>query len=209
MTEEKQAAEDRKNDKEYNFRRLEAKLEKEKQEILKQNQELKQQLDELKNNYTSKEEEDDDDPYIDKKKLEKWDQKKKKEYKSEMQLTVQQALEKERQEMWMKEHKDFYDVMQHADRFAELDPELADTILKMPESFERQKLVYKNIKILGLDKPKEDKETQAKVNDPRKSYYYSPTGVSPSAGAGPASYTNQERQEAYEKMLQLKESLRI
>ena len=59
--------------------------------------------------------------------------------------------------MWLKNNPDFYEVMNHAQAFADKDPELAESILEMPEGFERQKLVYKNIKALGIHKPAEQK----------------------------------------------------
>jgi len=101
-------------------------------------------------------------------------------------------------------------IQQHADKFAEREPELAETILQMPEGFERQKLVYKNIKALGLHKPAEVKSTiQDKVDANRRSPYYQPSGVgsAPYAAAGDFSPSGQKN--AYQKMQELKNKLRI
>jgi len=101
--------------------------------------------------------------------------------------------------------------MQHVEKFAQMDPELADTILEMPDTFERQKLVYKNIKALGVHKPKVvEASIQAKVDANRKSPYYQPTGVSPAPynnSAGDFSPSGQKN--AYDQMQKLKAQLRI
>ena len=123
MTEQVQE-ETKATDKELNFRKLEAKFEKENEQIRKENEELRKQLEELNTRVASSDDDDDDDPYIDKKKLQKWDQQKSKEYQQQMKQTVQQALEEERQQNWMKQHSDFYEIMQHADKFAEKDSNL-------------------------------------------------------------------------------------
>ena len=123
------------------------------------------------------------------------------------------ALSEERKTNWLKTNSDFYEVMQHAEKFAEKDPELAETILAMPEGFERQKLVYKNIKALGIHKKEDPKESiQAKIDQNRKSPYYQPSGV------GAAPYGNislgrdvspEEGNNAYKRMQELKKRLRI
>jgi len=78
----------------------------------------------------------------------------------------------------MKNNPDFYEVMNHAQKFAERDPELAESILTMPEGFERQKLVYKNIKALGIHKKEEPKPSiQETIDKNRRSPYYQPSGV--------------------------------
>jgi hypothetical protein len=206
MTETAQE-ETKSNDKELNFRKLEAKFEREKEQIRKENEELRQQLEEIKT-YAQTQAEDDDDPYIDKKKLEKWDQKRSKDYEQMTKKTVQKALEEERQQMWLKNNSDFQEVMQHADKFAELDGELAETILRMPEGFERQKLVYKTIKMLGLHKPKEDNDVQKQI-DQRKGYYYQPSSVATGPYSKGGDFSKEGQKDAYQKMKELQQRLRI
>ncbi|MEK6880598.1 MAG: hypothetical protein AABY22_13360, partial [Nanoarchaeota archaeon] len=157
---------------------------------------------------------DDSEPYVEHKRLRKeqakFGQQIKQETQSEIQKAVKTALHEERKQNWMKNNPDFYDVMQHAEKFAQMDPELAETILEMPEGFERQKLVYKNIKALGIHKPVEKQPSiQDKIDSNRRSPYYQPTGVgaAPYSQVGDFSETGQKQ--AYEKMQALKKNLRI
>jgi len=89
-------------------------------------------------------------------------------------------------------------------------PELAESILEMPESFERQKLVYKNIKALGLHQPKPKEPTiQETVDARRKGPYYQPSavGAAPYHSAGDFSASGQKN--AYDKMKELQARLRL
>jgi hypothetical protein len=119
-------------------------------------------------------------------------------------------VEKERKDTWLRNNPDFYDVLQHADKFAERDPELAETILTMPEGFERQKLVYKNIKALGIHKPETKAPSiQEKVDANRRSPYYQPSGVGSAPYAAAGDYSPVGMKNAYQKMQELKSKLRI
>lgn len=199
------------SDKELNFRRQEAMYQKmlaEKDarisEIERQNQARQM----------PPEDEDDDEPYVNKKslnkQLNKFGQQAKQETQSEIQRAVQTALSEERKQNWLKNNADFYDVLQHAETFAQHDPELAETILEMPEGFERQKLVYKNIKALGLHKPKVQETTiQQKVDANRRSPYYQPSGVSNAPYSTVSDYSPSGQKNAYEQMQKLKSQLRI
>ncbi len=100
--------------------------------------------------------------------------------------------------------------MSHAQKFADNDPELAETILQMPEGFERQKLVYKNIKALGLHKPAQKQSTiQEKIDQNRRSPYYQASGVGSAPYASQGDFSAGGQKNAYEKMLELKKNLRI
>ena len=110
----------------------------------------------------------------------------------------------------MKQNPDFYDVMQHAQAFADKDPELAETILSMPEGFERQKLVYKNIKALGMHKKEEPKATiQDKIEANRRSPYYQPSGMASPGYSSGGDYSEAGKKNAFDKMQELKKRLRI
>src|SRR5687767_9654641 len=184
---ENQVQEQQLSNKELNFRALEQKYQ---QQLAAERAEKERLLQELqqKQKNQSDEEEEDTEPYVDHKKLKKEQaklgQQIKQETQTEIQRAVQKALNEERKQSWMKNNPDFYDVMQHAEKFAQMDPELAETILEMPEGFERQKLVYKNIKALGLHKPQaKEPSIQDKIDANRRSPYYQPSGV----GAAPYS----------------------
>jgi hypothetical protein len=199
------------SDKELNFRKQEAMYQKMLEERDRRLAEIEERLNARKN---ADDDDEDDDTFIDRKKLEKklskFGEQTQKQTQSEIQKAVQLALADERRQNWLKSNPDFREVMQHAEKFAEKDPELAETILEMPDGFERQKLVYKTIKAMGLHKPEEKQSTiQDKVNQNKRSPYYQPSGVgsAPYAGAGDFSQSGQKN--AYEKLQELKRNLRI
>jgi hypothetical protein len=160
-------------------------------------------------------EDEDDEPYVDHKKLEKklakFGEQNQKQTQTEIQRAVQTALHEERKNNWLKQNNDFHEVLQHADKLAQRDPDLAESILEMPESFERQKLVYKNIKALGLHKsPEKVPSIQDKIDANKRSPYYQPSGVGTApytSSSGDFSSTGQK--EAYAKMQELKNRMRL
>jgi hypothetical protein len=205
------------NDKEHNFALLRNQLERERQEKQAYQEEIERLRKMAQENARPPQQDDDDDddePYIDKKRLKKEAARVKseaiKESQNYVQEAVSQALKEERKQMWLKNNPDFYDVMQHAQKFAEKDPELAETILAMPEGFERQKLVYKNIKALGIHKPPEEKPSiQSKIDQNRKSPYYQPGGVGSAPYNAVGDFSQGGQKTAYEKMKELQSRLRI
>ncbi len=210
---ENQAQEQQISNKELNFRALEQKYQ---QQLAQERTEKEKLVLELqqRQQINSSDEEQDDEPYIDHKRLRKeqakFGQQIKQETQSEIQKAVHKALNEERKQNWMKSNSDFYDVMQHAERFAQLDPDLAESILEMPEGFERQKLVYKNIKALGLHKPQvKESSIQDRVDANRRSPYYQPTGVGSSPYSQVGDFSDGGQKQAYEKMQALKKNLRL
>lgn len=207
------------NDKEYNFSQIRQQLEREKQEKLQLREEVEKLKKIAQEHLSPKEEEEsgDDEPYVDHKRLKRELGKVVKQTYADtdnrIQTAVNRALAEERQRQWIKNNPDFYEVMNHAQAFADKDPELAETILEMPEGFERQKLVYKNIKALGIHKPPEPKSgIQDKIDQNRRSPYYQPSGMSsPGYGIvnGGKDYTPGEGKNAYDKMKELQKRLRI
>ena len=195
------------SDKELNFRRLEAQLAQVKQERLELEQRLAQQA--------KQDDEDDGEPYVDQKKLEKTlnkhAEKTGSDIKKSMDLTRNQVKEELRQEMWAEANPDFADVLQkHADAFAQKNPKLAQSILRMPDSFERQKLVYENIKALGIDKPEEKKQSiQEQIEAKRKSPYYQPSSIGAAPYAQVGDFSNEGQKNAYQKMQDLKKKMRL
>ena len=165
------------------------------------------------------EDEEDDEPYVDKKKLHKtlakFGEQTKQQTQQEIQMAVEQALEKERHANYLKENADFNAVMKEEtiERFALKHPRLAENILRMPDGFERQKLVYENIKALGLDRPEQKQPSvQDKIDANRRSPYYQPTGIgSAPYETGPAGkdYSESDMKNAHAKMMELKKRLRI
>lgn len=213
-TTENQAEQPQPSNKELNFRQLEAKYERQLAHERAEREKLAHELQQRQQQPHASDDDEDDEPYVDKKKLTKtlakFGQGVKQETQTEIQRAVHTALQEERKQNWLKNNGDFYDVLQHAEKFAQHDPELAESILTMPEGFERQKLVYKNIKALGLHReaPKTP-SIQEKIDANRRSPYYQPSGVGAAPYGGGGDFSSGGQKQAYEKMQQLKQQLRI
>ena len=216
ITQDNQAqnvAQNQASDKELNFRRQEQMY----QRIL---QEREQRIQELEQDNQLKlqeqdDDDEDDDAYVDKKKLnkklEKASKNTEKNLTTKMERIKNEAKEELRNEMWLEQHVDFDDVMEkHAENFAHKHPNLAKSILKMPEGFERQKLVYQTIKGLGLDQPeKKEPSIQDKANQNRQTPYYQPSGIANSPYSFGGDFSQSGQKAAYEKMQELRNRLRI
>ncbi len=202
------ASQPKTNDKELNFRALEAKYKKELDNERQARQELERKL-----NQPQQDEDDPDEPYVApkvlNKKLAKANQSTQQDIQKAMEMAKYSAKEELKQEMWLENNSDFYDILQHAEKFAEKAPKLAESILRMPEGFERQKLVYQNIKALGIDKPEQKTSVQDKIDANMRSPYYQPTGVGSAPYQTQGDYTPAGQKKAYEKLQELKKSLRI
>jgi len=198
-----------------NFRALENKykrqLEEEKQARLiaeKRAQELEQMRSQHQDD-----DDDDDDPYLQKKKFKKEtariSESLKHDTKNQIQQAIQEALQKEREEAWIRQNSDFIETMKHADKLVLEHQDLAESILKMPDNFERQKLVYSTIKNLRLDKPKNDTSIQDKINANRSGGHYQPSGVGTGGYQIQGDFSAGGQKAAYEKMQELKSKLRL
>ena len=199
------------SEKELNFRALEAKM---KQQIEEERAGRLNAERLLQEKQRSTVEEDDDEPYVNHKnlnrKLQNFGEQTKQQTQAEINRAVSNALKDERNNNWLKNNADFHDVMKNAQKLYERDPELAETILEMPEGFERQKLVYKNIKALGLDRPEiKQASIQDKIDANKRSPYYQPSGVNAAPYAAQGDFSASGKQNAYAKMQELKSKLRI
>lgn len=198
------------NDKELNFRALEAKYERKLAEERQARLELEQRLKQP----VQVDEDESDEPYVDHKRLNKKLSKLGEITQSEIQKAMEHAKnnakEELRQEMWIENNPDFYETLKSAERFAEKAPKLAESILRMPEGFERQKLVYQNIKALGLDQPeKKPPSIQEKIDANRRSPYYQPSGIGTAPYASQGDFSPAGQKNAYDKLQELKRNLRI
>ena len=80
----------------------------------------------------------------------------------------------------------------------------------MPEGFERQKLVYENIKALGIDQPEQKGPSiQDKVDANRRGPSYQPTGVGSAPFSSQGDFSAAGMKNAYAKMQELKNRLSI
>ena len=216
QTTENQAApeEKKQSDKEFNFRQLEAKYERQLAQERAAREDLERRVQEQMRKPVQEDEPDDDEPYVNHKKLDKklarFGEMTKQQTQAEIQQAVQSAIANEKRQSWLKSNADFYEVMQHAEKFAEKDPELAETILQMPEGFERQKLVYKTIKSMGLHQPpKKEPAIQEKIEANRRSPYYQPSGMGTAPYTAAGDFSESGKKNAFEKMQELKKRLRI
>ncbi len=208
-----QATENKPSDKELNFRALEAKYQRQLEIERTERERLLKEL-ETKSRQQPVEEEDDDQPYVDHKKLDKkltfFERKLEEKIEKKAEEKARMFLDQQKKDSWLKQNPDFYEVLQHAEKFAQKDPELAETILEMPEGFERQKLVYKSIKAMGIHKPEEKIPTiQEKVDANRRSPYYQPSGVGTAPYSTSGDFSKTGQQQAYQKMKELQARLRI
>lgn len=206
------------NDKEQNLGRMRQKYEYALAQEAQRREELERQVQELaqRRNEPQEEEEDLSDPYVDHKrldkKLNKFGQNTEKNIQNAMQQAKQLAKEELKQEMFLDNNADFHDVLEtYSEDFAKRHPKLAENILRMPQGFERQKLVYQTIKELGVDKPKtKEMSIQEKVDANRRSPYYQPSGV---VGSAPYSqvgdFSTQGQKNSYDKMKDLQKRMRI
>lgn len=213
-----QVQENKPSDKELNFRAQEAKF----QRLLEQERAARLEAERvmqeaLAKNQRSDDEDDDNEPYVDKRRLEKklnrFGEQTRKQTQQDIQLAVQEAVAEERKTSWLKSNADFNHIMgdpSKLQKFYDHDPELAETILKMPQGFEREKLVYKNIKALGLDKeaPRQS-SVQEKIDANKRSPYYQPSGVGSAPYASAGDFSANGQKSAYDKMQELKSRLRI
>ena len=209
---ENQNTENTQKDKEYNFRNLEAKAHREISQREARIADLERQLQE-KDNVPEPE---DDDPYVKPESLEKrfakFEQKQNQKTQEEVNRAVEIALENERVNTWLKNNSDFDEVMQekNIERFYKFDQELAETILRMPDSFERKKLVYKNIKALQLHKEAQKQPAiQQTIDANRQNQYYQPSGIGNSPHTLGGDFSANGRKQAHAKMQELKSRLKL
>jgi len=203
------------SDKDLNFRAMEARY----QRQLEQERQARLQAEERAANYererskpiTSQEEEEDDAPYIDrralKKELSRFTENFSKTVDQKAEEKARFYVEKEREANYLKQNNDFNEIMSPdmIQKFAEKYPDIAEPILEMPHSFARQKLVYQNIKALGLHRPAEPKNNiQDTIDRNKKNPFYHPSSVnSPPYAGQQADFSESGQQAAYKKMQEL------
>ena len=204
------------NDKEYNFRAQEAKYERLlAQERLEKEKYAKELEEARKSRSVQQEEDEDSDPYVDNKRLEKkfsnFEKKLDEKIDKRAEEKAQKLLLQKDREAWLERHPDMSQVLQsHAEKFFEKTPHLAEALLKTPDEFERKKLVYLNIKALGLDKPEQKQSSiQDKVNANMKSPYYQPPTMGNPPYATVGDFSDAGKKNAWEHVQKLKAGLRL
>jgi hypothetical protein len=161
-------------------------------------------------------EEDDPEPYIDKKKLKnqlnKFGQNTQQDIEKAVQRGKLEAKEEMKQELWLEKNEDFEQIMseKNTEKFFVEHKELANTILRMPDTFERQKLVYQTMKRLGIDKPAQKvSDTQQKIDANRTKGSYQPSGMGSSPYVNGGDFSESGKKAAYDKIQALKKNIRL
>src|ERR1700722_9681782 len=126
--------------KELNFRKQEAMYVRQLEQERQEKEKLKQELEAARRIPQTNDEDDDTEPYVDTKRLNKklssFGQNTQSEIQKAMEQAKRSAKEELKQEIWLENNPDFYDVLQKADEFAQRAPKLAENILKMPDNFD-------------------------------------------------------------------------
>lgn len=153
---------------------------------------------------------DDSEPYVDNRKLNKkfaqFEETFEKKVDAMAEQKARSLMEQERQSTFLKQNTDFHQVLspEMIQKFAEKHPEIAEPMLDMPDNFSRQKLLYQNIKALGVNRP--DQKTlsvQETIDKNRKSPYYQPSGGNTPPYASQGDFSKTGQQNAYSKMKEL------
>lgn len=158
----------------------------------------------------SYEQEDDSEPYVDSKKLNRkfaeFEENFEKKVEKKAEHIARNMVEQERQNAFLKANPDFQQILTPdiLQKFIDKHPEMAEPMLEMPDNFARQKLLYQNIKALGIHRPPSTEMTiQQKVDSNRKSPYYQPSGGNAPPYAATGDFSKSGQKAAYEKMGQL------
>jgi hypothetical protein len=209
------------SDKEINFRTLEAKYKRElEQQRLAVEQERQARLElenQMKKIHSSfEEDEDSDEPYVDHKKLDKklskFEKKLEERFDKKVDERAKALLDKKEEEDWLKSNKDFIEVMNEDNltKFLNRAPGMAESIKRMPDGFEKQKLVYNAIKSMGIDKPEQKQSSiQEKIDANRRNPYYQPSGVASAPYSSAGDFSPSGQKNAYNKMKELQAKLRM
>jgi len=204
------------DNKELNFRKLENKYERLLEEQKRKAEEYARKLEELEKKVSSSDDDDDDEPYVDSKKLNKtlaaFQQNLEKNFEKKAEEKALSLLAEREQSQYIKENPDFKEMMsaETLEKFATEHPRIAENILRMPNTFERQKLVYETMKELKVTKEKsQESSIQDRINQNKRSPYYQPSGISNSPYSAQGDFSPTGKQQAYEKMKELQRNLRI
>jgi len=223
MTEEQntnqQQVENKVSDKELNFRKVEAKQREAEQQLYQERQarlELERRLQEIQSKSHVEEDDDDNEPYVDKKKLEKklsaferkWEDK----FDRKVEEKARMLIKEKEDEEWLNEHSDFSEIMneENLTKLVSRSPALAASIKRIPDSPEKQKLVYNSIKAMELHKTAEKQPSiQEKIDANKRSPYYIPGGPANPPYNMTGDFSPSGQKSAYEKMKQLQKNSRM
>lgn len=215
-----QAAPEAQKDQEINFAKVRKQLDQERAE----KQQMQQRIAELekaqlpKQNIQQNDDDSDysDEPYVDHKKLNK----KLKNLESNLEEKIERKaeekarvlLDQEKHQSYIKSNPDFQQTLtqENIQKFAEKHPAIAERMLRMPDNFDRQALLYEQIKALEASKKEDQKPSiQQTIDANRRSPFYQPSGVGASPYAQTGDFSPAGQKNAYAKLQELKSRLRL
>lgn len=203
-------------DKEFNFEKLRKQLDQERQEKVKMQERL-EALERAQKAPKVEEDDESDEPYIDQKtftkKLSKFGAEHEQRIDKLAEEKVRVLLEAEKQQEYVRRNADFNQVLsqENIQRFAAEQPAMAERMLKMPDNFDRQALLYEQIKALQSTKKASDEKSavQQRIDQNRKSPFYQPSGMGASPYAAAGDFSPSGQKSAYDKLQELKSRLRL
>jgi hypothetical protein len=213
---EQKPVENQKTDREFNFEQIRKQLSSEREEkekLIQRVAELERSMQQSK--VAPDEDEKYDEPYVDErhlnKKLSKFEQKMQQQFEAAAEQKAKQLLDQERKNAFLKNNPDFSQILNPdlIQKFADKYPDMAEQMLELPDGFARQKLLYQNIKALGLNKKEEERSVQKKIEENKKSPYYQSTGLPSPAYSGGGDFSESGQKSAYLKLQELKGRLRL
>lgn len=172
---------------------------------------LRKREEKARKPYKDDDEEDhSDEPYVDKRSLKKELSRFASEFEQKVDRKAEEKarsmIEQERQSNFLRANPDFKEILspEVIQKFAEKHPEQAEALLEMPDNFSRQKLLYQNIKALGVNRPAVTEKTiQQKIDENRRSPYYQPSGDGTPPYASTGDFSAGGQKNAYSKMQEL------
>lgn len=217
MTENQVAVQENKpSDKEINFRKIEEKHRREIAEMQARLEETERKATEALSRKQIEDDDNDDEPYVGHKRLEKklnsFERKLEEKIDRKAEEKARMLIGQKEEEDWIKNNADFGDVLKEENlmKLVNKAPGLAESIKRMPDGIEKQKLVYNTIKTMGLDKPDQKQSSiQDKIDANRRSPYYQPSGVGAAPYNSVGDFSESGQKNAYNKMKELQKRLRI
>lgn len=204
--------EQKQSERDYNFAQLRKQVEQERQGRLQAEDKvsrLEKENARPRMPYKDDDEED-DEPYVGHRKLDKKFAKFEENFEKKVDAMAEQKarslIEQERQSSFLRANPDFQQILspEMIQKFAEKHPDMAEPMLEMPDNFARQKLLYQNIKALGLNKPSvATPSIQETIDRNRKSPYYQPSGGNTPPYASQGDFSQAGQKNAYSKMKEL------
>lgn len=198
------------NDKEINFAKVRKRLDDERAARVAAEQKVAEYERAMHQKKQQVEDEEDpsDEPYVDytrlNRKLSKFERNLEAKIDKKAEEKAKNLLEEHKRNEWMKANPDFYAVMDNAQKFADKNKGLADTILTMPDNFERQQLVYENIKALGMHLKEQPKQSiQDKIDQNRRGPGYQPSGVASAPYAVMGDFSEAGQKAGFAKMQEI------